>query len=156
MRDAIINFREKYTAILGSSHSLNVRFVYVSKSIYSPHPKVIARADGCKALVKQNFSAAGVSFDFWGCAELLAQIRAVPQTQMTMDISKYFTTGEKSVVCLVKLKSYAHFLTDDHGLIRKSVWDQNVRDYQGKRNPVNSDIRESLGNRDDWELMAIK
>ena len=69
-----------------------------------------------------------------------------------MDISKYFTTGEKSVVCLVKLKSYAHFLTDDHGLIRKSVLEPNVRDYQGKRNPVNSDIRELLGNREDKEF----
>ena len=94
VRDAITNFRDKYTTILGSAHTLNIRFVYISKSIQPPNPKVLLRADGCKALVKTNFSAASVSFDFWGCTELLGQIRAIPQTQMTMDVSKYFTTGK--------------------------------------------------------------
>jgi hypothetical protein len=55
-----------------------------------------------------------------------------------------FTTEDSAVVCLVKLKNYANFLTDEHGTLRKSLLEPNVRDYQGKQNPVNIDIRATL------------
>jgi hypothetical protein len=59
---------------------------------------------------------------------------------MTIDVSKQFTTNHGSAVCWVRLKSFADFLTDDRGAIRRSILEPNVRDYQGKRNAVNPDI----------------
>lgn len=67
---------------------------------------------------------------------------------MTIDVSKQFTTNHGSAVCWVRLKSFADFLTDDRGAIRRSILEPNVRDYQGKRNAVNPDIRNSLSDSD--------
>jgi AIPR protein len=152
VRDAISNFREKYKSILGSQHSFSVRFYYVTKSDNDPHPKVTKRADGVKALVKDNFSAAHVEFNFWGCKRLLAEARTTPKKQFVLDVFKDFSTPDKSVVCLVKLTSYVQFLRDEHGSLRKSLLEPNVRDYQGKRNPVNTDIRTTLETASDKEF----
>jgi hypothetical protein len=152
VKEAISNFREKYTNILSSPHIFNINFFYVTKSQGQPNPKVQARVDNLRALVTGTFSAAVFSFEFWGCVEFLAQVRTVRKTQMALDVLKYFTTEEKSVVCLVKLSNYAAFLSDEHGQLRKSILEPNVRDYQGKRNPVNSDIRGTLTNKEHREF----
>ena len=62
--------------------------------------------------------------------------------------------NQKNYVALVDLKSYYHFIVNDSGEIRKSFFDSNVRDYQGKNN-VNSSISETLhrvNNNDFWWL----
>ena len=62
--------------------------------------------------------------------------------------------NQKNYVALVDLKSYYQFIVNDSGEIRKSFFDSNVRDYQGKNN-VNSSISETLhrvDNNDFWWL----
>ena len=71
VRDAIQNFREKYHAILASSHTLKVTFIYVTKSDAAPHPKVIKRSEGLKDLVKTQLSSADVAVEFWGVPNFL-------------------------------------------------------------------------------------
>jgi hypothetical protein len=144
VRDAMESFREKYKLILGSNHTLSVRMYYISKSTTEPHNKALVRSEAIKALVKKRLSAAAVSFEFWDASRLLQAVRTQVKKNLTMDYSKCFTTEDGAVVCLVKLKSYADFLTDDHGTLRKSLLEPNVRDYQGKQNPVNVDIRATL------------
>ena len=46
------------------------------------------------------------------------------------------------------MKSYFNFIVNDEGDVRKSFFDSNVRDYQGKNN-VNSSISETLHRADD-------
>jgi hypothetical protein len=152
VRDAIDNFRVKYKSILGSQHVLTVTFYYVTKSDSDPNQKVEKRAANLVELVKEIFSSAQVSVQFWGCQKLLAEARRVPKKQFALDVFKSFATADKSVVCLVSLKSYANFLRDDHGALRKSILEPNVRDYQGKRNLVNQDIRSTLSNKTDKEF----
>jgi hypothetical protein len=62
----------------------------------------------------------------------------------TLDISKQFTADDGSAVCLVKLGSLAKLLRDEHGDVRRSMLEPNVRDYQGAKNIVNKAIRQSL------------
>jgi len=56
--------------------------------------------------------------------------------------------NQKNYVALVDLKSYFNFIVNDEGDVRKSFFDSNVRDYQGKNN-VNSSISETLHRADD-------
>jgi hypothetical protein len=152
VRDAMANFREKYTAILGSPHQLKVIFVYATKSDKPPNQKVVQRSDGVKTFVQSCFSAAVINFYFFGCKELLSYARSSPRREFALDVFKFFSAPDKSVVCLVKLSDYAKFLTDDRGEIRKDLLEPNVRDYQGKRNPVNADIRATLSTNEDKEF----
>jgi hypothetical protein len=143
-RDSISRFREKYDAILGSQHTFFCTFCYATKSDQLPNVKVAKRVENLKEFVSSRVSAAKVEFHFYGCADLLAMAREAPTTTLPIQISKHFSTDDGSVVCLVTLKSFAEFLTDDRGDIRRSVLEPNVRDYQGRRNPVNTDIRTTL------------
>ena len=144
VRDAIDNFRDKYRSILASSHSLTVMYFYVTKTDGEPHPKVIQRSEKLKESVKKQLSAADVHVEFWDCSALLAAARSTPKTRLTMKFSSQLSTKDGSVVCLTNLKEYAAFLRDDHGGLRRSLLEPNVRDYQGKRNPVNQEIRQTL------------
>jgi hypothetical protein len=65
---------------------------------------------------------------------------SAPMKEFVLGVFKRFTAPDKSTACLVKLSDYAKFLTDDYGQIRKDLLEPNVRDYQGKRNPVNADM----------------
>lgn len=153
--DLMSNFRDKYTSVLGSPHKFQVIFCYATKSDNPPNLKVTQRAEGAKMLVQQAFSAASVNFYFFGCKELLSNARSAPRKKFVLDVFKHFSAPDKSVVCLVKLSDYAKFLTDENNEIRKTLLEPNVRDYQGKRNPVNADIRESLstiGKNEFWWL----
>jgi hypothetical protein len=143
-RDAMTRFRAKYDAILGSQHTLTIRFYYVTKSDSSPNTKVATRVQNLKDFVKAQLSAAIVAFNYWGCVQLLDAARDTPQITLKIGYTEYFNTSDKSVVCLVRLKDFAEFLKDPVGALRRSLLEPNVRDYQGKVNPVNRDIRATL------------
>lgn len=146
VKDAMTLFREKYGEVLGSQHTLNVSFHYTTRSIYQPDPKVVARTEALKAFVRTKLSSAIVTFTFWGCADLLRSARAILSEQIPVEITKHFATSDHSVVCLVNLANFAKLITDDHGSLRTQILEPNVRDYQGKTNPVNQDIRATLDN----------
>ena len=144
-REAVRSFRENYTKILASPHSMTVRFAYATKSDQVANAKVEKRVDSLKQYVKGQLSDAKVEFDFWGAQRLLATARRTSNTTETLAISKHFIADDGSAVCLVKLGSLAALLRDEHGDIRRSMLEPNVRDYQGAKNPVNKAIRQSLG-----------
>ncbi|HYX31240.1 MAG TPA: AIPR family protein [Pyrinomonadaceae bacterium] len=151
-RDSISRFRDKYDQILGSPHTFYIYFCYATKSDQPPNDKVAKRVENLKSFVVSRISAANVDFRYYGAANLLGLARQSPVTTLPIEISKHFSTNDGSVVCLVKLKNFAQFLTDERGEIRRTVLEPNVRDYQGKRNPVNTDIRATLNTSDKAEF----
>lgn len=144
VRDAIARFRDKYGQVMGSQHVLRISFHYTSKSPDEPNPKVGNRVKNLKQYVKSQLSDAEVSFDFWGCSRMLTAARAIPKQDIVIEIANHFSTDDGSVVCLVNLASFASLLMDEHGNLRTPILEPNVRDYQGKGNPVNADIRATL------------
>jgi hypothetical protein len=129
-----------------------VTFFYVTNAVGAPHPKVIQRSERLKALVKGQLSSAAVAVEFWDCSALLAAARSVPNTRLNLTFTSQLSTPDKSVVCLANLKDYAAFLKDDHGGLRRSLLEPNVRDYQGKRNTVNQEIRKTLATENGGEF----
>lgn len=57
-----------------------------------------------------------------------------------------------SIICLARLDRFAEFLTDDSGALREYILEPNVRDYQGRQNPVNKDIRSAIESSDVQEF----
>ena len=143
-RDAIARFREKYDSVLGQRHTLFITFCYASKSDQPANDKVEKRKQNLIDFVKSRISSASVNFFYYGAQRLLELARAAPAKTQVLQISKHFTTEDEAVVCLVNLKNFAAFLTDERGDIRRRVLEPNVRAYQGRRNPVNTDIRSTL------------
>lgn len=147
-RDAISRFRNGYDKVVGTPHSISVTFQYATKSDQSPNQKVILRGQKLRKFILEQLSAADVNIEFWGCSKLLSVARSSPHQHLAIEISRHFTTDDGAVVCLVNLKSYKSFLTADTGELRTNVLEPNVRDYQGKWNPVNLDIRSTLSSAD--------
>ena len=150
-KDAIRNFRTKYDQMLGRPHKLAVIFHYacIASEIPDHKDKVMARAENLKSYVKSILTLADVNVSTWGAAALLDSARSVPFTTVVIPFDRLFSTGDQSTVCLVKLTSFAdRMLSTADGHLQTRFLEPNVRDYQGKNNPVNAGIRETLENPD--------
>ncbi len=143
---AIKHFRDRYDKVLGFAHTLKISFHYTCKSVTAPNNKVEKRIENLKAFVKSRLSAASVMVKTWGSADLLATARRIPNQKEIIPITTHMATSDGSVVCLVRLNDFAAFLKDSNGNMKTRMLEPNVRDYQGRRNPVNAQIRETLTN----------
>jgi hypothetical protein len=147
-RDAIRNFREKYNdEVMGNPHSLALIFHYACKAPAEPGPrdKVTLRAQNLVKYVKGILSSADVRFIAWPAKRLLETARKMPEADVVVPVAESFATEDGSTVCLVKLKDYAErLLTSSDGGLQTRFLEPNVRDYNGKSNPVNKQIRATL------------
>ena len=155
LRDCTLRFRDTYTKLAGRFPKLQIHFVYATKGT-SVHDNVSRKVPTLKDLVKGLYSNATVRFDFVGAPELLTLSRERPSTSFQLKFveTPIISTGAVGFICIVKLRDYFAFITDDEHQIRRSIFEANVRDYQGNVQ-VNSDIQESLrGNREEefWWL----
>jgi hypothetical protein len=145
-KNAILRFREQYTEIMASVRALKVSIHYVTKS---PHPFPTAlqgRVNEIKRYISNQVSSSVVEFTPWGCARLLETAREEPIETLILEKVVHFATDDGSVVCLVRLDRFKDFLTGKDGKIKTAVLEPNVRDYQGRTNPVNKEIRTTLSN----------
>jgi hypothetical protein len=147
-RDSIRNFREKYNdEVMGNPHTLSVIFHYACKAADEPGPKdkVTLRADNLVKYVKGVLSSASVQFIPWTAKRLLATARKVPEADIVVPVAESFATDDGSTVCLIKLRDYAEkLLTKADGGLQTRFLEPNVRDYNGRSNPVNKQIRATL------------
>jgi hypothetical protein len=147
-RDSIRNFRDKYNdQVMGNPHTLAVTFHYACKAAVEPSPKdkVSLRAQSLVSYVKGVLSSAQVSFIPWTAKRLLESARRVPESDVVVPVAESFSTDDGSTVCLVKLGDYAQkLLTNATGGLQTRFLEPNVRDYNGKSNPVNKEIRATL------------
>ena len=147
-RDAIRNFREKYNDdVMGNPHTLSVIFHYACKAAIEPLPKdkVTLRAQNLVKYVEGILSSADVQFVPWTAKRLLEIARKSPESDIVVPVAESFATEDGSTVCLIKLKDYAEkLLTKADGGLQTRFLEPNVRDYNGKSNPVNTQIRTTL------------
>ena len=147
-------FRNSYKQLAIRFPSMEFRVYYVTNCPDKPHDNVVRKADKLKNDIKEKyFSEAEPFFIFTDANALLESIRRNQKTTLSL---KYVGTplispfGE-AYVCLVNIRNYVDFITDDNGRLRKSIFEANVRDYQGNAQ-VNEQIRETLtvNNKDDF------
>ena len=152
--EAFTTFRDTYTRLITSRVKLKFRFYYATLAS-ELHPNVIQQAEELKDTIRGLFPNAVVDVTFVDSDTLFDMYNAVIENRVNLRFADIpISPNQKNYVALVDLKSYFNFIVDDEGNVRKSFFDSNVRDYQGKNN-VNSSIAETLhrtDNNDFWWL----
>ena len=146
--EAFTTFRDTYTRLITSRVKLKFRFYYATLAS-ELHPNVIQQAEELKDTIKGLFQNAVVEVTFVDSDTLFEMYNAVIENRVNLKFADIpISPNQKNYVALVDLKSYFNFIVNDEGDVRKSFFDSNVRDYQGKNN-VNSSISETLHRADD-------
>lgn len=146
--EAFTTFRDTYTRLITSRVKLKFRFYYAILAS-ELHPNVIQQAEELKDTIKGLFPNAVVEVTFVDSDTLFEMYNAVIENRVNLKFADIpISPNQKNYVALVDLKSYFNFIVNDEGDVRKSFFDSNVRDYQGKNN-VNSSISETLHRADD-------
>lgn len=152
--EAFTTFRDTYTRLITSRVKLKFRFYYATLAS-ELHPNVIQQAEELKDTIKKLFPNAVVEVTFVDSDTLFDMYNAVIENRVNLRFADIpISPNQKNYVALVDLKSYFNFIVNDEGDVRKSFFDSNVRDYQGKNN-VNNSISETLhriDNNDFWWL----
>jgi AIPR protein len=145
-RRLISTFRTAYGAMAGRKHSLDVVFYYAAKTSVTRdrNSKVHSRYKRLERYVKSQLTNATVKLALWNCSDLIKRVREQPEKTLALQIDQHFSTPNGDVVCLSNLKHFFAFLRRKDGQLHTGILEPNVRDYQGKRNPVNKDIRATL------------
>jgi hypothetical protein len=126
---------------------------YASKGI-DIHPNVKRKADQIEAQVKSLFQGSACAMRFLTATDLLALARETPRLRYQLEVTDASINTKGGVVALVKLREFAKFIRDERGDLRCSLFEANVRDYQGATQ-VNDEIRRTLAERwpeDFWWL----
>lgn len=146
--EAFTTFRDTYTRLITSRVKLKFRFYYATLAS-ELHPNVIQQAEELKDTIKGLFPNAVVEVTFVDSDTLFEMYNAVIENRVNLKFADIpISPNQKNYVALVDLKSYFNLIVNDEGDVRKSFFDSNVRDYQGKNN-VNSSISETLHRADD-------
>jgi hypothetical protein len=137
-------FRNAFKVTASKFPDLTFCYYYASKGA-DPNPNVQRKVERLRRAISQLFSSAEFNFEFLGAKELLALARRVPKTSHTLNLAEnpISSTGEVGFICLVRLRDYYNFITDDEGNILRDIFEANVRDYQGV-NEINEQIQETL------------
>ena len=150
----ISNFRDVYLALASKFPSVSFEYLSAAKAT-DVHPNVERKVPDLKATVERLFNPVSFDFKFLTASHLLASARRSPATTSSLRLAETpISTGQEGFACLVALKDFLPFITDDDGHIRAHLFEGNVRDYQGKTE-VNKEIRRSLdcaGLEDFWWL----
>lgn len=89
-------------------------------------------------------------YQFLGCNELISLDKQPIEYRKSLKFIKHFAypIKESSVVdgymCLVNIKDYMDFITDDNEKIEDQYFEENIRDFQGSSETVNSNIIETI------------
>jgi hypothetical protein len=125
---------------------LEIHYFYVTHG-NEVHPNVEGKVPKLRENISKMFGGSEFSFEFVGASKLLEMTRNVPSTSRILEVSESpIGTIAGSYICLVTLSKYFEFISDSGALVR-SIFESNVRDYQGSV-VVNTGIRKTLGNVD--------
>lgn len=139
-----LEFRQAYIT-LSAKHALtSIQFIYASKGdITNIHQKVRQKASVLSESIAQWLPGAKAETIFWGARELLESAQQEKSYTLSLKLAENpISTGESSYIALTNLKDYGAFVSDS-GLLRKYIFESNVRDWQGDIE-VNKDIRKTL------------
>lgn len=142
--DKVKLFRSSYSKLAKTFPEIEVSYFYATQGD-EVHPNVNSKVDKLRGDIAKLFSGAKFSFEFVGATKLLEMTRNVPSTSRTLELAESpIGTTAGSYLCLVSLSKYYEFVSD-YGTLARSIFESNVRDYQGSV-VVNTGIRNTLSN----------
>ena len=143
--DCVKLFRNSYSKLARSFPKVQIRYFYATQG-GEVHPNVSGKIPKLQVDILKMFSGAEFSFDFIGATNLLEMMRSTPATSRVLEVSESpIGTTAGSYLCLVSLSKYFEFISDS-GILARSIFESNVRDYQGSV-LVNTAIKKTLENK---------
>ncbi len=147
--ERIFWFRELWKkAVIKGAH-INIQFYYgcISNEI---HESDTFKAKKEKIILQAQTKVhnANVTFDLFSAEELLSLHSEKTEVHLELKFKEQPSTidykgSNIGYIGVVKLPDYFDFITDKEGIIRESIFEENVRHYQGDVD-VNKNINESL------------
>lgn len=146
VREAFKMFRDVVTKFIRVQIKINIQYYYVTLA-NEVHPNVNTQADELCGNVNFMYPAANVRVSFIGADKLMELYNTDSEININLKLSDQpITLGRNTeYVALINLAEYYQFITDEDNNLRKSFFEANVRDYQGK-NAVNTSIANTLSN----------
>ncbi len=142
--DARNRFLNAYRRLSITRPSVSFRVMYCSRGEAPLVAEAIkARGRQIRDSLESLFSSCTSDISYVGPSELIESYRRVKAFALPLPFLEHLDTGKGSYVLLVRLMDYWKFVSDERGLLRRYLFDSNVRDYLGS-NRVNVDIAESL------------
>jgi len=152
--ERILQFRNTFLELASKFPSVSFDYAYATKGA-EIHPNVHRKVPELEQVIKGFFNPVSFSFAFLTVADLLERARRSPSSTTNLRLAENpISTGQEGFVCLVTLRDYLSFITDNDGHLRSHRFEGNVRDYQGK-SEVNLEIRktlETISSEDFWWL----
>ncbi len=137
-------FRSAYAKLAATFPLMKIRYYYATQG-EEVHPNVEGKVPKLQEAIRKMFGGSEFSFEFIGASKLLEMTRNVPSTTRILEVSESpIGTISGSYLCLVTLSKYFEFISDN-GALARSIFESNVRDYQGSVK-VNTGIRKTLEN----------
>jgi len=152
LRGRVSIFRDVYNNLMKGFPDLKFSYYYATLG-EDIHPNVAGKANPLQETVSRMFTGSKFSLDFVGASSLVELNRKVKSTSRMMELAESpIATSSGSYLCLVNLKKYYDFISDNDSLSR-SIFESNVRDHNGDV-VVNVAIQETLKNgvEDFWFL----
>ena len=144
--DKVKLFRDSYSKLAKTFPKIEVRYFYATQGD-DVHPNVSGKVPKLQEDIVKMFGGAEFSFEFIGASKLLEMTRNIPSTSRVLEVAESpIGTTAGSYLCLVSLSKYYEFISDS-GSLARSIFESNVRDYQGSV-VVNTGIRKTLENQE--------
>lgn len=138
-------FRKLFVALADRRPELVVSVYYCCRGDTSVlASNLTSRADQLRSTVQALFSDAQVSVTLFGAGEILELARRQATYSLRLKFTESYISREgRSYIFLATLPDYFAFITDEHGGLRRYLFESNVRDYLGEVQ-INEDIRATL------------
>ncbi len=142
--EAIRRFRAVHDHLVQTFPTFRVTYYYASRA-REASASVQAKVEKLRSVVLRHFPDASFRFEFLGASRLLSLARRLPKKTYKLRLAESPISSGSHVgfACLVTLRAYYDFITDERGVLQRQVFEANVRDHQG-RTQVNSEIQNSL------------
>ncbi|UWP80494.1 AIPR family protein [Dactylosporangium fulvum] len=129
--------------------SLRIRICFASLKAEHLHSGTRDKADELEAVVRGCFGGADIAVDFLDATSVadMARERPVTTRHLALAENPISTSKAGGYVAVVKLEDYEDFITDNDGKLDASLFEANVRDYEGSTS-VNRNIQETLSSGD--------
>jgi hypothetical protein len=135
-------FRNAVTVLATRFPTHKFSVFYASKGT-EVHPNVQRKADLLRDLVQGQFPGSSCEVNFLTAADLLVMARQTPRLSYQLDVTDAPINTKGGIIGLVKMREYFKFISDEKSDLRRSLFEANVRDYQGATQ-VNEEIGKTL------------
>ena len=141
-------FRDVITTYIANQIQISIKYYYSTLADGEIHSNVTQQKDELIRKVKEIYPTSKVTFDFVNADALMSYYNKDTDFTGVLTLSESpISLGGNDYIALINLSNYYRFIVDETNNLRYSIFESNVRDYQGK-NSVNSSIAETLSERE--------